>query len=67
MEFQVEGMSCGHCEKAVREAVEAVPGVQSVTRVDAASGALVVSGEPDAGAVAEAVREAGYDVTAPSS
>lgn len=67
MEFQVEGMSCGHCEKAVREAVEAVPGVEAVTRVDAASGTLAVSGEPAAGAVAEAVREAGYDVTAPSS
>ena len=28
--FKVEGMSCGHCAKAIAEAVEALPGVANV-------------------------------------
>ena len=40
--FAVTGMSCGHCENAIREEVEQVAGVTEVS-VSAASGRLVVA------------------------
>jgi copper chaperone len=60
-EYQVSGMSCGHCEAAVTDEVGQIPGVDSVD-VDAATGRLVVrSSLPvDASAVLRAVDEAGY-------
>ena len=60
-DYQVTGMSCGHCETAVREDVSEVPGVTAV-EVSAASGRLTVttSGQVDDEAVLAAVDEAGY-------
>ena len=60
-EYQVSGMSCGHCESAVAEEVGALEGVDSVD-VSAATGRLVISGVtvPDDAAVLAAVDEAGY-------
>lgn len=60
-EYVVTGMSCGHCEAAIRKEVERIPGVTSVA-VSAASGKLIVeSGTPlDDVAVVAAVDEAGY-------
>jgi copper chaperone CopZ len=60
-EFQVTGMTCGHCEMSVREEVEKVAGVEGID-VSAQTGRLVVtSAQPiDAAAVITAVDEAGY-------
>ena len=60
-QFQVTGMTCGHCEMSVREEVAKVAGVDGI-EVSAASGSLVVtSAAPvDADAVIAAVDEAGY-------
>ncbi|MCG7309221.1 heavy-metal-associated domain-containing protein [Brachybacterium sp. ACRRE] len=60
-EYQVTGMTCGHCEMSVREEVSEVPGVEDV-RVSAQTGKLVVSGsgEIDDAKVLAAVEEAGY-------
>lgn len=60
-EFQVTGMSCGHCEAAVRGEVSKIAGVESVA-VSAKDGRLVVtSAAPLADAdVIAAVDEAGY-------
>ncbi len=60
-EFQVTGMTCGHCEMSVREEVAKVAGVESID-VSAQTGRLVVtSAAPvDADAVIAAVDEAGY-------
>ena len=60
-EFQVTGMTCGHCEMSVREEVEKVAGVEGID-VSAQTGRLVVtSAAPiDADAVIAAVDEAGY-------
>jgi len=64
MIYTVQGMTCGHCEKAVRERVEEVPHVTSV-KADRATGRLVVVGEGIAdAAVKAAVDEAGYRVVA---
>lgn len=61
IEYQVTGMSCGHCEASVREEVGAIAGVTSAA-ADAATGRLVVeaSGPVDDDAVFAAVAEAGY-------
>ncbi|GAA0290390.1 heavy-metal-associated domain-containing protein [Halarchaeum salinum] len=55
----VEGMSCGHCEQTVEEALEEVSGVTSVT-VDRESDQASVDGEADVTALVEAVEDAGY-------
>ncbi|MDH3969085.1 MAG: cation transporter, partial [Rhodospirillales bacterium] len=36
--LKVEGMTCQHCVKAVREALSSVPGVDQVAEVDLESG-----------------------------
>jgi copper chaperone len=67
--FTVTGMSCGHCEKTVREAAEQVPGVSSVV-VDLQGGRATVSFDPGAttpAAIAAAITEAGYDAAEASS
>ncbi|GAA1345903.1 heavy-metal-associated domain-containing protein [Kocuria palustris] len=60
-EFNVTGMTCGHCEMSVREEVEEIPGA-SVSQVSHKTGRLVVeSDQPvDDAAVKAAVEEAGY-------
>jgi copper chaperone len=60
-EYQVTGMTCGHCESSVREEVGAIEGVEQVD-VSAATGRLVISShEPiEDAAVLSAVDEAGY-------
>jgi copper ion binding protein len=61
-EYVVEGMSCEHCVRAVREEVGAVAGVSGVD-VDLRTGRLVVAGDDVADeAVRDAVAEAGYAV-----
>lgn len=59
--YQVTGMTCGHCEMSVREEVGEVAGVEEV-EVSAQTGKLVVSssGEIDDAKVLAAVEEAGY-------
>jgi len=61
-EFQVTGMTCGHCEASVRKEVSQIAGVQGV-EVSAASGRLIVTttdavNDDD---VIAAVDEAGYE------
>ncbi|MES2687563.1 MAG: heavy-metal-associated domain-containing protein [Pseudomonadota bacterium] len=60
--FNVQGMTCGHCERAVTQAVQTVD-PQAEVRIDRASGRVdVVSGEPRE-AIAAAIAEEGYSVT----
>lgn len=60
-EYNVTGMTCGHCEASVREEVSEVPGVESV-EVSHETGRLTVTGADDVStdAVLAAVEEAGY-------
>ncbi|WP_214468446.1 heavy-metal-associated domain-containing protein [Microbacterium flavescens] len=60
--YTVTGMTCGHCEAAVRGEVSKIAGVETIA-VDAASGTLVVGSiaplsDDD---VFAAVDEAGYE------
>lgn len=60
-EYQVTGMTCGHCELSVREEVGQIIGVQDI-QVSAQTGRLAVTGTDviDDAAVLAAVEEAGY-------
>ena len=60
-EFQVTGMTCGHCEMSVRGEVSKLAGVENVD-VSAQTVRLVISSSApvDPGAVIAAVDDAGY-------
>ena len=61
--LSIPGMSCGHCEAAVKSEVVKVPGVASVS-VDLESKDVVVAGDAlDIDALIAAVDEAGYEAT----
>ncbi len=63
----VTGMTCEHCEKAVRTEISAIPGVSQV-EVDLASGEVRIQAEPapELAALRAAVEEAGYQLAEPS-
>ena len=61
--YRVEGMSCGHCEAAVRDELTTVDGVEAV-EVDLASKEVVVRGHFDDAAVRAAIADAGYEAAA---
>ncbi|MGV6475329.1 heavy-metal-associated domain-containing protein [Azotobacter vinelandii] len=59
--FQVKGMSCGHCVRAVTRAVQALDAAAEV-QVDLPSGEVKVLSRLPAEQVMEAIREEGYEV-----
>ena len=61
--YHVNGMTCGHCVRAVTDEVRRLPGVTAVA-VDLASGNVTVesSAPLDDAAVRASVDEAGYEV-----
>ena len=64
IEYRVPDMSCGHCQKAVTEAISPVAGVESV-RVDLETKLVTVEGEGlDDAALRAAIAEAGYEAEA---
>ncbi len=60
-QYTVTGMTCSHCENAVRGEVQKIAGVEQVD-VNAAAGTLVITSTSplDDDAVLAAVDEAGY-------
>jgi len=61
--LSVPGMSCGHCEAAVKSEVGKVIGVESVS-VDLDSKDVVVTGDSlELDAILAAVDEAGYEAS----
>lgn len=61
--YQVKGMTCGHCEGAIKSEVSEIDGVSSVVAVAATGIVTVVSAAPlDEEAVRAAVDEAGYEL-----
>ena len=55
----VEGMTCGHCEQTVEEALRGVSGVTDAT-ADREDERARADGDADATALVEAVEDAGY-------
>ncbi|VVP98762.1 cation transporter [Pseudomonas fluorescens] len=60
--FNVQGMSCGHCVKAITNAVQAKDPAASV-RVDLAAKEVGVESALTSDQVIEAISEEGYAVT----
>ncbi len=60
VELKVTGMTCGHCEKAVNNALAALPGVTRVVKVSRNEERVVVEGDPDVQALVAAIEEEGY-------
>lgn len=61
--YQVSGMTCGHCVKAVEGALSELDGVREA-KVDLDAGAVTVTSDAvlDTATVAAAVDEAGYEL-----
>lgn len=57
----IEGMSCGHCVKHVKNALDEVTGVSKVN-VNLEEKFAIVEGSDDEAAMKAAVEDAGYDV-----
>lgn len=61
--IKVKGMTCGHCEETVEEALEDVENVSSVT-ADRDSESVTIEGDADIDTAVDAVNEAGYEASA---
>lgn len=57
----VKGMTCGHCVKAVTQAIKDVDGTADVD-VDLGSGRVAVDSKLPAEAITQAIENAGYEV-----
>lgn len=66
--LKVPGMTCGHCEAAVKTEVGKVAGVTDVA-VDLGTKLVTVTGSDDRAAIEAAIDEAGFEVAddAPAS
>jgi copper chaperone len=63
MELTVTGMSCGHCEETVEDALDDVDGVTAAS-ADNESDRVTVEGDAETSALVAAVEDAGYDASA---
>ncbi len=61
--FQVQGMTCGHCERAVTQAIQQVDPAATV-QIDRASGQVQVQSAALREQLAAAIAEEGYTVAA---
>ncbi len=61
--LKIEGMTCNHCVMAVKQALEAIPGVSGRVEVTLKPGAAVVEGDASPEALVAAVAEEGYLAT----
>ena len=60
VKLKVEGMSCEHCVRAVRDALADVEGVETVVEVSLERGEAMVEGNPELAALVSAIEEEGY-------
>ena len=60
--FNVQGMTCGHCERAVTQAVKQVD-PQAEVKIDRASGKVDVQSTQPRENLARAIAEEGYTVS----
>ena len=62
-QFDVQGMTCGHCERAVTNAVQELD-PQATVQIDRAHNRVDVTSEQPRAALAAAIAEEGYKVAA---
>ena len=61
--LDVQGMTCGHCEKAVTTAIRLLDPTAEIT-IDRSQNRVEVNSTQTREALAEAIREEGYQVAA---
>jgi copper chaperone len=61
--FTVTGMTCGHCERAVKNAVRQLD-PQAQVHIDRAASRVAIDSTQTREALAKAIAEEGYGVTA---
>ena len=61
-QFEVQGMTCGHCERAVTSAIQQLD-PQAQVRIDRAQNRVDVDSSHPREALAAAIAEEGYQVT----
>ena len=61
--FHVTGMTCGHCERAVKTAVQQID-PQAVVTIDRAANRVDIDSASNRQALAQAITEEGYAVGA---
>lgn len=59
--FDVQGMSCGHCERAITQAIRSLD-PQAEVRIDRSQGRVEVRSEQSREALARAIADEGYAV-----
>jgi copper chaperone len=59
--YEIKGMTCAHCVRAVERALAKVPRVIAVHAVDLERGEARIEGSPDEHMVIAAVRDEGYE------
>jgi len=64
IKIHIEGMTCGHCEKAVNKALAAVAGVEQVVEVSKDQQLAIIEGSADVNALIQAVLDEGYSASA---
>lgn len=62
LEFQIQGMTCGHCVRAVTRAVQAADPAAKVD-IDLAAKRARIDSTRDADTIAAAIRAEGYQVS----
>ncbi|MBC3365407.1 cation transporter [Pseudomonas sp. SWRI154] len=60
--FNVQGMSCGHCVKAITQALQARD-AQAQVRIDLGARTVEVESKLSPKAVVEVIQEEGYEVS----
>lgn len=60
--FDVQGMTCGHCEKAVTQALQRID-PQAGVQIDRANNRVTVDSSVDKTALQAAIQEEGYAVS----
>lgn len=63
-QFKVSGMSCGHCVRAITQAIQMLDQAAKV-EVDLAAGLVRVNGSLNAEQIQAAIREEGYQAELP--
>jgi copper chaperone len=61
---EIGGMSCGHCQKAVRSALESLEGVQIDEVAIGRASVRFDAAQLQSATIAEAIRDAGYTIIA---
>lgn len=59
---EITGMTCGHCQKRVEDALNKLPGLEASVNLKKEEATITVKGEWNEKLIRDAVSEAGYEV-----